>query len=127
MARKKKAAPEERKWTKAKWTAFVNVYLAPQEKEFVKKNLLTLEGCLDFFRDMAEAGYKVSWSYSPAEDVHTVSLTGQYREGPNAGLTMSLRHREYEVAITALAWCAQEDGMHSDWAERFTTAGGDDW
>lgn len=127
MARKAKKVKEQTTWKKAKWVAFVNVYLAPQEKEAVKQNLLSVEGCLHFMQDMAEAGYKVSWSYSPGEDVHTVSLTGQYAEGPNPGLTMSLRHREYEVAITALAWCAQEEGMHSDWAERFTTAGGDDW
>jgi len=127
MARSKKVTKESPQWTKAKWKAFVNVYLAPQEKEFVKKNLVSTEGCMDFLRDMAESGYKVSWSYAPGEGVHTVSLTGQYAQGPNPGLTMSLRHREYEVAITALAWCAQEEGMHSDWAERFTTAGGDDW
>lgn len=127
MARKKAVKPEEKQWTKAKWRSFVNVYLNPQEKKWVKENVLGLGECFQFLLDMAEAGYKVSWSYAPGQETHTISLTGQYKETANSGLTMSLRHSDYAVAITALQFCAEEDGMSSDWEARWTTAQGDDW
>lgn len=127
MARTRKKPEEKKTYTKAKWTGFVNVYLSPEEKKQIKKELFTFEGCLLFLQEAGEAGYKVSLSYSQADGVWTVTLTGQYRELPNAGLSMSMRHKDVEVAITALWWCYHQAGAKGSWEERYTVASQDDW
>lgn len=127
MARKKKVVQEETLWKKAKWEGFVNVRLNSQEKAAVKKTLLTAESISQFFQDAATAGYKVSLSYSIPEDVYTVSLTGQYQNKPNSGLTASIRHREFDTCITALWFAVSEDGYGIDWQERFGEVDHDNW
>lgn len=127
MARIKKGKPENRLWTKAKWKAFVNIRLNSQEKKAIKEMSVSPEDLLQFFQDAATAGYKVSLSYSPSEDVMTLSLTGQYEQKPNAGLTCSLRHRDFETLIMAMLFVAGEDGYAIDWEERFGSASDDNW
>lgn len=120
--------PEEGKlWEKAKWIGHVNVTLSGEEKKAIKDNLLSEEECLQFLIDAATAGYKVSLSYSIPEDVHTATLTGVYQRKPNAGLSMSIRHRDCVVAITALKWCLEVSGVDESWEERFGFVGGSDW
>jgi len=126
MARKKKAQ-EETLWEKAKWAGFVNVTLNSQEKNAVKDALLSPDECSQFFMDASTAGYKVSLSYSPPEDVHTMALTGTYKGKANAGLTMSLRHRDYETLVSAMAWCLSEAGFDGSWEDRFGNVANDDW
>jgi hypothetical protein len=114
-------------WTKAKWQGFVNVRLTKEEKKAIKGRLL-LEGTgFEFLMNAATAGYKCSISYSIPEDTYTVSLTGQYHQKPNAGITMSIRHRDLITALTALAWCQEEAGNLAEWSERWTLAEPDDW
>lgn len=114
-------------WEKAKWKGFVNVRLKEQEKRYVKENLLGEETGLEFLMNAATAGLKCSISYSIPEDVFTVSLTGVYSQKPNAGITMSIRHRELIVALTALSFCSQEDGVFAEWSDRYSLIGDDDW
>lgn len=127
MPRKSKASQEKQLWTKAKWKGFVPISLNSQEKAAVKEGLLSPEGCWQFVQDMATAGYKVSLSYSIPEDVFTIALTGVYQEKPNAGLTVSQRHKDCDVVASALAFVVVEDGVAVDWEERFGTVADDDW
>lgn len=127
MAQKQVKKQEVQLWTKVKWVGFVNVKLNQQEKEAIKANLLSEEDGFAFLMNAATAGYKCSISYSIPEDVFTVSLTGQYREKPNAGITMSMRHRELVVALTALSFCATEEGSSEEWADRYSVVGDDNW
>ena len=127
MAQKQVKKQEKQLWTKQKWLGFVNVKLTQEEKTAIKDNLLSEEAGYEFLMNAATVGYKCSISYSIPEDVFTVSLTGQYQEKPNAGITMSMRHRDLIVAITALNFCATEDGVSQEWAERYTIVGDDNW
>lgn len=127
MATKRKRTRKNEQWRKAKWTGFVNIYLAPQEKAAIAENLLEPDESFQFFMDAATGGFKVSLSYSPSEDVYTVSLTGQYQEGPNPGLTMSIRHKDPFKAVSAVAWAVQEDGIWIDWEDRWGSGSEDDW
>lgn len=120
--------PETKKlWEKAKWEGFVSVTLNSQEKKAVKDALLSEDECFQFISDASTDGYKVSLSYSIPEDVYTVALTGSYKERPNAGLTMSMRHRELLTAVSAIAWCYQEAGKDGSWEDRFGKTSQDDW
>jgi hypothetical protein len=127
MARKPKQQLEEQSWTRAKWKGFVNLKLSQEEKQAIKEHLLPEANGLDFLMNAATGGYKCSISYSIPEDVFTLSLTGLYREKPNAGITMSLRHREMIVALSGLNWLVREDGLSTEWSEKFTVSGDDDW
>lgn len=127
MAQKKQQQPPEKLWDRAKWVGSVNVRLKQQEKDEISNNLLDDDGCWQFIQDAATAGYKVSISYSIPEDTYTASLTGTYKAKPNAGVTMSIRHKDIVKALTALKWCDEEAGRHGEWADRFTLLGDDNW
>lgn len=127
MARKKAAAPATKVWNKAKWVGFVDIGLQEQERRAIKESLLDVDGIAQFFQDAAAGGYKLSVSYSIPEDCYTVSMTGQYQEKANGGLTASIRHREFEVAVTALWFVTHQDGYAVNWEDRFGSASGDDW
>lgn len=127
MARKKAQPREKRLWAKAKWRGFINARLNAQEKAAVKEMDLDGDTIAQFCADVAAAGYKVGLSYSIPEDVYTVSLTGQYVAKANAGMTLSMRHRDFATAMAAIAWCVDMDGFDADWAERFGGMDSDDW
>jgi hypothetical protein len=127
MARKPKQQPEETLWTRAKWQGFVNVRLTTEEKKAIKEKLLSEANGYEFLMNAATAGYKCSISYSVPEEVFTASLTGTYQQKPNAGITMSMRHRDLIVALTALEWCHDQAGFSQEWSERWTLAEPDDW
>lgn len=114
-------------WNKQKWIGFVNVRMTQEEKKQVKENLLAEEAGLEFLMNAVTDGYKCSISYSIPEDVYTVSLTGVYQRKPNAGITMSIRHRDLIVALTALSFCYQQDGKSQEWSDRYSLIGDDDW
>ena len=127
MAKKTVSNPKIDETKKAKWQGFVNVYLGVAEKKKVKDFTLTDAQLLDFMTDVTELGYKLSVTWSRKGEFFTVTCYGQYEDGPNAGVAMSLRHRSLEVAITALNHCLEEAGMASDWSERYTSVSGHDW
>jgi len=127
MARKKVASQKEVTLTKAKWVGFCNVYLSKQEKEQIKKEEFTESWYFDFIQGLADAGYKLSVSYSELGKFYTASVTGQYQERPNAGVCMSLKHRELAVALTALWWCLEQAGLKEDWNVTYAVADGLDW
>lgn len=127
MARNKKQPVEKTLWEKAKWEGFVPIRLSSQEKEEIKASLLTRESIAQFFEDAASAGYKVSVSYSIPEEVFTVALTGSYQRKPNAGLTASVRHVEFDTAVSALWFVTNEDGYAVDWEARFGKEFKDNW
>lgn len=114
-------------WARAKWKGFMNLSLNKQEKKEIKDNLIAEETGFEFLMNATTEGYKLSISYSIPEDVYTVSLTGQYRRRPNAGLTLSMRHRDLIVAVSGIAWCVAESGESGDWEERFGEMNQDDW
>ena len=127
MARKKTDGNGGRLWNKAKWQGFVNVKLGQEEKKAIKSNLVTEGDGFEFLMNAATEGYKCSISYSIPEDVYTVSLTGSYQEKPNAGITMSIRHRDFLVAVTAVKWVMELDGVSTEWSDRYTLLGDDNW
>lgn len=124
MARKKTDVPAQDKVT---WQGFVNVYLNKTEKDYVKEHPLDYAGALQFIADAAEAGYKVSQTYTKQPGFFTITLYGNRPGHPNAGWAMSLRHADFLIALSALHHVAGQDGLNSDWAERFDTASGHDW
>lgn len=124
MAIKKAKGPAD---DKVQWQGFVNVYLNRTEKEHVKEHPLDYAAALQFLADCAEAGYKVSQTYTEKPGYFTVTLYGNRPGHPNAGWAMSLRHADFLVAVSALHHVAGEDGLTSDWGERFDTASGHDW
>jgi len=127
MSRVKKQEPAARMYTKAKWQGFVNVYLSREEKTAIKDQAWDSADYTDFIKDACEHHYKFSLSFSEAGGFWSASLTGQYKELPNGGVCMSLKHRDFDTAIRALAWCLKEAGYKEDWSERYTTADGNDW
>lgn len=127
MPRRKTKQNEAKMWERAKWTGFVNVRLQSTEKKEITESLLSLDECLQFLQDAATDGYKVSLSYSIPEDVYTIALTGVYVGRPNAGLTMSIRHREFDKAVSALKWCHEFEGPNGDWSDRWGDDRVDDW
>lgn len=124
MALKKAPPPAA---DKVKWQGFVNVYLTRTEKDYVKENPLDYAEALQFLGDAAEAGYKVSISYTDNPGFYTVTLYGNRSGGVNAGWAMSLRHADLLVAVSAINHVAGQDGLKSDWGERYDTATGHDW
>ena len=126
MPHKKIVESPRQLWQKAKWEGFVNVKLSKEEKNQIKNNLISEEACFRFFMDAAVSGNKMSVSYSIPEDVYTVSLTGQYVDKPNAGVTMSIRHRELVVAVSALHFLMEQIGTVQEWTDVYTMSGNDD-
>lgn len=124
MATKKTAKPADEK---VQWQGFVNVHLTRTEKDHVKQHALDADGAVQFIADATEAGYKVSWTYTEKPGFYTVTLYGNRPGHPNAGWAMSLRHADLLVALSALHHVAGEDGLNSDWSERFDTTNGHDW
>lgn len=124
MAKKKVDAPA---LDKVQWQGFVNVYLTKQEKSHVKDNPLDYADALQFLSDASQAGYKVSITWTEPPGFFTVTLYGNRPGHPNAGWAMSLRHSDLLTAISAVHHVAGEDGLNSDWADRFDTASGHDW
>jgi hypothetical protein len=127
MARKEANQQEVKLWEKAKWKGFVSVAMTEAEKKAIKDSLLVEEDGFEFLMNAATAGYKCSISYSIPEDVYTASLTGQYQRKPNAGITMSVRHVNLIVCLSALKWCHEEAGASGEWSERFSMSSKDDW
>lgn len=124
MAQKKTSGPAVEK---VQWQGFVNVYLTREEKQLVKDNPLDYADACQFIADAAEAGYKISVTYTEKPGFFTVTLYGNQPGHPNAGWAMSLRHADLLTAVSALHHVAGEDGLNSDWGERFDTASGHDW
>lgn len=124
MATKKTKGPDAEK---VQWQGFVNVYLTRTEKDHVKRNPLPYPEALGFLADAAASGYKVSVSWSERPGFFTVTLYGNLPGHPNAGWAMSIRHADILTAVSALHHVAGQDGLKSDWGERFDTASGHDW
>lgn len=127
MARKKTEAIDKETLKRAKWQGFVNVYLSGAEKQQIRKEVFGADWYFQFIETVTAAGYKLSVSYSEAGGFYSVTLTGQYEGRPNAGVAMSLKHSELDVAFTALWWCLEQAGLNGDWAERYTLSDGMDW
>lgn len=127
MARKKKTGQATKGLTKAKWVGFCNVYLSSEEKKEIKGQEFTSDWYFEFIQGLADAGYKLSVSYSEAGNFYSCSVTGQYQERPNAGVCMSLKHRELETALKALWWCLEQAGLNEDWNVTYAVADSNDW
>lgn len=124
MSKAKSSAGADKKVT---WQGFVNVYLNRQEKEHIKKNVLSDSAAVEFISEAAENGYKFSVSYAAKAGYYTATLYGNTAGGANAGWAMSLRHADFLTALSALHHVVSQDGWKGDWAERFTTVDDTDW
>ena len=112
---------------KVKFQGFVSVSLTATEKKKIKSQPLTIEQAFQFIVDAAELGYKVSVSFNADKEFFTATLYGNHSDNPNAGYSMSLFHRDLVIAVSALEHVLGEEGMTSDWGERFDTVGDNDW
>lgn len=127
MARTKKKDSAPQELTRAKWQGFVNVYLSKQEKDSIKKMEFGPDDAMKLVEEACYAGYKFSCSYSPAGGFWSASMTGQYKELPNGGVCMSLKHSDLFTALAALRFCLDEAGLQQDWGERYTQTEAHDW
>lgn len=127
MPRKRETVPDKKSREKAKWAGFVNVYLSPSEKKQVSENLLDVAGIFHTIQRIVDDDYKLSITYTDGGGFYTVTVYGQWSDRPNAGMAMSMRHSQLDVAMTALAWCLDECGPGGDWSDRFSTVDDHDW
>lgn len=103
---------------KVDFRGFLPVTLNSEERRFVKDNPLSEEDINQFIRDAVFNGYKFSASWHGGQDCYTVTLYGNKRGHPDAGYAMSIRHRDFVTACTALHWCldtAGTKGSFSAW------------
>lgn len=94
------------------WKGFVNIPLNSQSKQAIKANTLKNTEAFKWLADMAQAGYKVGLSWDGDRDCFLCALTG--RGGVNDGMTMTQRHANILVAITACKF-AHETLTEGDW------------
>lgn len=127
MRKKQSAKSPGRSPQKAEWTGFINVYLTATEKKKIKTNPLPDMALVEFMNNVTETGYKLSITYAEKGGFHTATLYGQWQGMANAGYAMSCRHSDMVIALTALEHCYETAGENGSWAERFTTAGDNDW
>ena len=112
---------------KVTWKGFVNVYLSKEDKDYVKRNMLTDSAAVEFILEAAENGYKFSETFTSSSSFHTVTLYGNDAGRPNAGYAMSLRHADFLTALSALHHVVSQEGWNCDWSERYTTVSDNDW
>lgn len=105
------------------WKGFVNVELLAKDKAAIKKAVMKFEDAFNWLVDMAEQGYKVSIAYQPDYMTWVVSLTG--KGAPNDGLTMTQRHADLYVAISALYY-AHNNMLDGEW-DKVPIQSGFDW
>lgn len=123
----KRSKPGEPGYGKVNFRGFVKVYLKPQEKQQIKANLLDSEGICIFIDTLTDSGYK--FSYSRSSDGKTGTATAYCNDFrmANAGLGISMRHGSFEVAITALQWVLNQEGLKADWSQVYGVESEDDW
>lgn len=123
----KRSKPGEKNYGKVNFRGFVKVYLKPQEKQEIKANLLDAAGILDFIGRLTDSGYKFSLSRSSDGKTGTATAYCNDFRMANAGLGISMRHGDFQVAITALQWILDQEGLQADWSEVYGVESEDDW
>lgn len=107
-----------------KWKGFYNWTPDKQEKMAIKEHLVKPAKVLDTIWDLAERGYKVSISYEAKSTACLVSVTGTTCENGNRGWTITQRHADPLVAISALHWWIAIANDFGEWPEGEAN---DDW
>lgn len=95
------------------WRGFGDNRLAPKDKELIRSQLVPTTGAFDVLCAWAADGYKVSVSYDAPHDTYVLSITCKGVDDPNRGLTLSTRHTDPVVGVSALAYLVTnryEDG-----------------
>lgn len=98
------------KSAKVEFKGFLAVTLNKQEKQYVKDNPLDSSEITEFFRTASFYGYKISISWQQVQDCYTITAYGTRDGHDDAGYALSLRHRDFITAVTALHWCLDQAG-----------------
>lgn len=90
---------------KQSWeVTFVNVSLTSEHRDMLERWPMTPDEQMEYLGAMVESGYKQSWSYNPANDTHTFTLTCRDEGNPNNGLAVSSWGKTYFQAIKGLVF-----------------------
>ena len=100
---------------KAKWNGFMDWEPTREQKAVIRALEPTAGGISQMLGELAEHGYKVSFSWAESEQVVSVSLYGRFDDMPNGGHVLSLAHLDPIVALTALHWFCGENCAWGPW------------
>lgn len=124
---KNRVKPGDKDYGKVNFRGFVKVYLKPQEKQLIKDNLLDAAGAMAFVEELTDSGYKFSFSRSSDGKTGTATAYCNDFRMANAGLGISMRHGDFLVALTALQWVINQEGLQADWSEVYGVDNDSDW
>jgi len=109
---------------KANWQGYVNIRLEKADKAEIKKRAEKVKPAelWAFVLDCVNHGYQFSVSPDPENGAMIATLTGKDEAALNAGLSMSQRHADPAVAVTALMYAHNEMASGGCWEDVV-----DDW
>lgn len=112
---------------KAKWAGFVDWEPTIAQKATIRDMKPTAAQVSKMIAELAEHGYKVSFSWVEGEQVINVSLYGRFEDMPNAGHVLSLAHVDPLIALSALHWFNSENCAWGPWIVEDYRASKFDW
>jgi len=127
MSNVKSRKTPNKKPTKASWKGFINISLSNTHKQAIKDNTLGINEAYSFLESIGLEGYKVSLSCEPDSSTWTVAVTQSYSHLPNPGYAFSMRHKDLQVAISAVYYVHVVMSDHGDWASVGSITSEDDW
>lgn len=97
------------------WVGFVNIELTTADKKTLKEKLLSADEWLDWAGTQMMLGYKISQAWDDERSCWVVTMTANSQDNENYGYSMSQRHSELIVALTALVY-AHDTKADGAWA-----------
>ena len=114
----------KKKQTSTGWR-FININLTAEQKAAYKANgEREPQSIIDDMVYLLETRHKMSWSYSPENDMFIASVTCKDEESPNYQATVTARHQTPLLATDVLLYKILEVIGSSEWDFAETT---DDW
>lgn len=98
-----------------RWRGFGDNRLAPRDKELIRAQLVPTTEAFNVLCGWAMGGYKVTLSYDGPHDTYVVSVTSKDCADPNSGLTLSTRHTDPAVGVSALVYLISERYENGAW------------
>lgn len=105
MGMRGKAKPVQKKAAASKqWTTFVEVPLSGHTLEDINETFGDPDALSDAIQTLAQGGYRVAISYSPANDAMIASLTCKAEGDVNEGCTMTSFALDWVTALRIMCY-----------------------